>query len=301
MDKNNGPRSAASVVQWQNTSFPSSIRGFDSPRSLHRQWVLPPETGYIHGGGIPPNTCQKRISRDTLWRETPFARSTLIALLTLSLAGCQTTAKHTQVSLVEPSASIARPVGGVYYTIKKGDTLMDISRRYGVDVKEIAQANGIRDTGSIKRGHAILIPSTSPTRVALKKPESTPVANDPFVWPVRGTVVSSFGSKSGKVRNKGIDIRADEGRSVVASRAGRVVFCDDAFKGFGKTVILDHGDNFQTVYAYNAIILVGLGDLVRQRDEIARVGSTGRAKEPTLHFEIRKSGEPQNPFSYLSK
>jgi murein DD-endopeptidase MepM/ murein hydrolase activator NlpD len=79
------------------------------------------------------------------------------------------------------------------------------------------------------------------------------------------------------------------------------VFCDEWLKGFGKTVILDHGDNFQTVYAYNSAILVNIGDVVGQNTVIARVGRGGRAKEPSLHFEIRRSGESQNPFYYLSR
>ena len=120
-----------------------------------------------------------------------------------------------------------------------------------------------------------------------------------FTWPVTGSVMVPFGAKIDKSRSKGIDIRVYEGENVRASRSGRVVFSDDHFKGFGKTLILDHGDKFQTVYAYNSDILVRVGDAVKQKDVIARVGRTGRAKEPCLHFEIRKDGEPQNPLYYL--
>jgi len=209
--------------------------------------------------------------------------------LTLSLAGCSTAAKQTYSRT--PASAIVTPVpdGGAYYTIKKGDTLMSISRQYGVDVNEITLANDIKNAGKITRGQVIIIPSRSP------------ITKDRFVWPVKGAVISRFGSSNGQIKNKGIDIRTSEGKSVVASRSGRVVFCDDAFKGLGKTVILDHGDSFQTVYAYNSIILVNPGDIVRQNAEIARVGSSGRAKVPTLHFEVRKDGVPRNPVSYLSR
>jgi lipoprotein NlpD len=80
-----------------------------------------------------------------------------------------------------------------------------------------------------------------------------------------------------------------------------VVYRDSQLKGFGQTIIIDHGDGYQTVYSYNSAILVNVGDDVRQRDAIAKVGSSGRAKEPTLHFEIRRNGEPHNPEFYLSK
>jgi len=125
-------------------------------------------------------------------------------------------------------------------------------------------------------------------------------ANEKFIWPVNGTVISTFGIQVDKLKNKGIDIKAEDGGRVLASKSGRVVFCDDQLKGFGKTVILDHGGNYQTVYAYNSDILVNVGDFVSQKAVIALTGKTGRAKEPCLHFEIRKDGEPQNPFHYLS-
>lgn len=135
------------------------------------------------------------------------------------------------------------------------------------------------------------------------KPEpmtyTRPSGSHTFVWPVTGSVISYYGAKFDRVKNKGIDIRAGAGASVRASMSGRVVFCGERLKGFGKTVILDHGDNYQTVYAYNSDLLVKAGDRVEQNHVIARVGKTGRAKEPSLHFEIRKSGEPHNPFHYL--
>jgi lipoprotein NlpD len=109
----------------------------------------------------------------------------------------------------------------------------------------------------------------------------------------------SFATKVDCIRNKGIDIRAEKGAAVKAARSGRVVFRDDKFSGFGRTLIIDHEDGYQTVYSYASEILVKAGDEVRQHDIIARVGRTGRAKEPCLHFEIRKNGEPQNPYYYL--
>ena len=121
-----------------------------------------------------------------------------------------------------------------------------------------------------------------------------------FAWPVRGEVISFFGSKFDRSKNKGIDIMCSIDTDVRASHAGKVVFCDDKFKGYGKTVIIDHGNDFQTVYAYNSSILVKVGDAVEQNSVIARSGRSGRAKVPSLHFEIRRSGEGVNPLSYLS-
>jgi len=146
----------------------------------------------------------------------------------------------------------------------------------------------------------LLIPSPARQVAAPKYSASYSAGNDSFVWPVSGYVLVPFGAKIDRIKNKGLDIRAAEGANVKAARTGRVVYCDSRLKGFGKTVILDHSDNYQTVYSYNSDILVSVGDIVQQNETIARVGRTGRAKEPSLHFEIRKDGEPQNPAYYLS-
>ena len=128
-----------------------------------------------------------------------------------------------------------------------------------------------------------------------------PSKKELFAWPVNGTITSYYGSKIGRVKNKGIDIRAGEGTSVRAAKSGKIVYCDSELRGFGKTVIIDHGNKFQTVYAYNSDILVRVGDVVEQNMVIAKVGKTGRAVEPSLHFEVRRDGAPQNPIYYLKQ
>ena len=165
----------------------------------------------------------------------------------------------------------------------------------------LAQANSISDSKTIEVGQVLIIPGAGVVGAVKKTVNYSPGRSTSFMWPVNGCVEASFGSKVDKAVNKGIDIRAGEGMNVVASRGGKVVYCDAYLKGFGQTVIIDHMDGFQTVYSYNSDILVSVGDIVQQRDVIARVGSSGRAKEPMLHFEIRKNGEPQNPELYLSR
>jgi murein DD-endopeptidase MepM/ murein hydrolase activator NlpD len=210
-------------------------------------------------------------------------------ILILALTGCKTVSA--------PYVADTKTVGGIYHYVKGGETLWSISRLYDVDIKSIINANNIYDTSSINRGQRLLIPGAGKQEEDRKSLSS----KDSFVWPVRGTVISYFSSTMDRAKNKGIDIRAQEGSSVRASRAGKVVLCDQWLKGFGKTVMLDHGDNFHTIYAYNSMILVNIGDMVEQNSVIAKAGRTGRAKEPSLHFEIRRDGVPQNPFYYLSQ
>jgi murein DD-endopeptidase MepM/ murein hydrolase activator NlpD len=100
--------------------------------------------------------------------------------------------------------------------------------------------------------------------------------------------------------NKGINIQTYGSPNVVASRSGKVVFYDDNFKDFGKTIIIDHGDGFSTVYARNSQVFIKIGDYVQRGTLIAKAGSTDRDKNTYLHFQIRKGYIPQNPYFYLS-
>ena len=219
-------------------------------------------------------------------------RLTFSILLMFGAAGCATAPAPMQIQ-----APVAANTGAIHHTVKSGETLWGISKMYGVDLNNLLKANNISDSSTIERGEVLIIPGT----YAHKETPRYYATNESFAWPVRGCILAPFGSKVDKVINKGIDIRVSEGASVKASRSGRVVYCDSHLKGFGKTVIIDHGDGLQTVYSYNSDIMVSVGSDVSQRETIARAGRTGRAKEPSLHFEIRKDGEPQNPLYYLPR
>jgi len=208
----------------------------------------------------------------------------------LSLAGCATAHHPASVTEIQDIRT-----NGLYHTVRSGETVWQIAKLYDIDAEALISANSLSSARALEKGQVLAIP-----RVKKERPIVRNYApRDSFVWPVKGGIISAFGSKVDKARNKGIDISSVDGADVRASRSGTVVFCDERLKGFGKTVILDHGDNYQTVYAYNSQILVRVGDMIQRSDVIARVGRTGRAKEPSLHFEIRKNGESRDPFYYL--
>ena len=121
-----------------------------------------------------------------------------------------------------------------------------------------------------------------------------------FVWPVQGRVSSYFGEEADGIRNKGLDIASEDRSFVRAAQDGIVVFSSPSLRGFGRTIIIEHDDGFETVYAYNSELLAKTGDVVKQNDCIARVGTSGRARQPMLHFEIRKDGRPRDPLEFLS-
>ncbi len=247
---------------------------------------------------------------------------TVAIILTLLTSGCATKSRATirsgassydrtsmiiRSSDIEPSAPeptkpviVKKSQSATRHIVKAGETLWAISKMYDVDVTALARENALSNSGTIEVGQVLSIPGNNPRRIS-KQVNYSPRRSAEFIWPVSGQVAAYFGSKVDKSVNKGIDIRSSEGANVIASRGGKIVYCDSKLKGFGHTVIIDHMDGFQTVYSYNSLIVVKVGDVVEQNDVIARVGSSGRANGSMLHFEIRKNGVPQNPEFYLSR
>jgi murein DD-endopeptidase MepM/ murein hydrolase activator NlpD len=87
---------------------------------------------------------------------------------------------------------------------------------------------------------------------------------------------------------------------VVATASGRVIYSDDRMRGYGNTVILDHGGGVQSLYAHNSKLLVRVGDQVASGEPIAVMGRSGNATGEHCHFEIRRNRVPVDPMAYLS-
>jgi septal ring factor EnvC (AmiA/AmiB activator) len=124
-------------------------------------------------------------------------------------------------------------------------------------------------------------------------------------YPVRGEVVEGFGRTkhpdfSAEFFRKGIAIEAPLGEAVKAVEGGNVIFAD-RFSGYGKMVIIDHGQRYYTVYAHLSEILKGAGQAVQKGDAIGQVGDSDSLRGTRLYFEIRKDGKPLDPVSWLRK
>ena len=124
-------------------------------------------------------------------------------------------------------------------------------------------------------------------------------------WPTEGRVVSAFGAQvhprfGTRTFRNGVDIEGGEGRDVAAVFGGHVVYTG-WFKGYGNLIILDHDNEYYTLYAHVAAILVKEGDDVKQGQRIGTVGDTGSLEGPRLYFEVRFEGKPQNPEQWLRK
>ncbi len=123
-------------------------------------------------------------------------------------------------------------------------------------------------------------------------------------WPTKGKVAFRFGRQKNPnfntvIFNKGIGIRAPLGQQIKAIHNGTVLFAD-WFRGYGKLIIVDHGQGFYSLYAHASEFLVETGDAVRAGQVIARVGETGSLEGPQLYFELRFKGEPQDPLVWLA-
>lgn len=206
-------------------------------------------------------------------------------------------------------AAVPPAKSGVYHRVERGQTVWRIARAYGVDLATLAAVNRLGDARRIEVGQQIFIPGAANAVDVTPPTAAIPAASvarvpiegsEDFIWPVRGRVIAYYGAGTPHGPNKGMDIQAPAGTQVLAARSGRVVFRDENLRGFGKTVIVEHGDELATVYTHLASLAVSADQIVHQGDIIGFVGSTGRANAPFLHFEVRRRHRPENPIYFLS-
>lgn len=115
-------------------------------------------------------------------------------------------------------------------------------------------------------------------------------------WPIKGAVARGFQDGG----NKGIDITAHEGESVAVAANGKVVYSGQGLIGYGNLIIVKHSDQYLSAYGNNNRLLVQEGNEVTAGQSIAEVGPLG-GRQPSLHFEVRRTGKPVNPLDYLPK
>ncbi len=216
-----------------------------------------------------------------------------------------------------------------YHMVKKGDTLYSISKKYNTDITSLSRINHLT-SNSLYVGQQLLIPSgvsssrsffapkssyysvkttssqknTSTTNYSAKQKYTSAVTvsknrKSKFSWPVKGVVISKFGSVGKGMHNDGINIKAAKGTSVNAADAGTVIYAGNELRGYGNIVLLQHSDNWVTAYAHNDRLFVKKGQKVIRGEKIASVGSTGGVSSPQLHFEIRAGKSALNPLNYL--
>lgn len=224
----------------------------------------------------------------------PHLKNSLLAIsccvLAVFLSSCAPLATEPEI-IVSPFPEPEHQ--GIYHKVAKGETIWRVAKAYHVSISDIIQANNIPNAAQIEVNQLLFIPGAYDIKSISQDLDQAP---NEFIWPVNGKVIGFFHQNSNGKYNQGIDIKADYGSKVVASRAGTVVFAD-YLPGYGQTVMLDHEDGFYSVYSHNYDVFVKLGDAVLKRTEIARVGTENKLSY--LHFQIRRNALEQNPLHYL--
>ncbi|MCK4679739.1 peptidoglycan DD-metalloendopeptidase family protein [bacterium] len=199
-----------------------------------------------------------------------------------------------------PSARFLRPgqilevpdTDGTYVNLKKGDTVSGICKKYEVGLTDLVNANPGVDIANLHIGDKLFIPGSGALAQLFR-----------FGWPVHGRISSRYGMRLHPVYRRrmmhtGLDIAAPHGTSIRAALQGRVIFV--GWKGgYGKTVIIEHPNGYETLYGHCSTILVKRGQIVKKGERVAKVGSTGVSTGPHVHFEVKKAGKRTNPESVL--
>jgi lipoprotein NlpD len=128
--------------------------------------------------------------------------------------------------------------------------------------------------------------------------EKIKIDKNKFIWPVRGSVKTSFGIQPNKTYHNWITFVSSAGTKVKAAASGTVIF-SSRLKNYGETVIIRHKDNFATVYTHLKKRFVKTDQNVKKGEAIAEVGETDDAGEAYINFEIRLQGKARNPLFFL--
>jgi len=204
------------------------------------------------------------------------------------------------------------------HVVRTGETLYAIAWRYGLDPAELARWNRINDASLIYPGQVIRLTrppgmsASTGTRSSASsgssasgntRPPTAPklpaIPNQPppkWSWPASGAIAVEFGKRPGS--GTGLLIAGRLGQPIRAAADGKVVYSGGGLIGYGQLIILKHNATYLSAYGHNSSLLVKEGQSVKKGQQIATMGE-GPGREPRLHFEIRKNGEPVNPRQLL--
>ena len=207
---------------------------------------------------------------------------------------------------------------GIYYTVKKGDTVQSIAARHNATVDSLTQANTLSKDEVLSPGSSLFIPGVtalpSHAETVNSEPLSQQADSSPykreqeiaeeelvrdanletsFTMPVQGRVVKKFKEQG----SEGVDFACRRGEKVVAAAAGKVLFAS-AHKSFGNTVIIQHSKSLITVYAFLSEFRTKEGATVKLGELIAICGQSGINVTDALHFEVRLGGKPVDPLTF---
>lgn len=221
----------------------------------------------------------------------------------------------TEYSLIrEGQQLVILPTDGVLYEVKKGDTLGKIAAIFSIDIQKIQTVNELAGIQSLSIGQRIILPDAvrqlpriaRPTQSIIGKirdvikgqrraPQETIIASGArLLWPTSARRITQYFSW----RHPGVDIAGPTSNRIYAALAGRVIFSGWQ-RGYGYTILIDHGRGKVSRYAHARQLLVKSGATIEKGDTIALMGSTGRSTGPHLHFELSINGRRVNPLGFI--
>jgi murein DD-endopeptidase MepM/ murein hydrolase activator NlpD len=247
-------------------------------------------------------------------------RQSRLLLLAVLLCACA----HRKAAVARPAPLRPGEQRGAMHHVHPGETLWRISRTYDLPLESILRENALEDPSQLEEGTLLFIPGAE-RELRVPAAGEAPVARvqarlshrigpaeipraglhalDPAAhgellsWPAPGVLISGFGARE-RDQHDGIDLACPEGTPVRAALDGVVLFAGEQ-RGYGNLVLVAHEGDLVTVYAHNSENLVRKGERVSRGGEIARVGHTGNATGPHLHFEVRVSAHPHDPLGFL--
>ena len=187
---------------------------------------------------------------------------------------------------------------GIYYTVKKADTLESIAAQYDTSASRISTVNELF-TDTLTPNVSLFIPGAKMDWMNRQE-----INGDLFTWPIKGYITSNYGYRlspfDGKTRefHYGLDIGAPMGAPIKAAMAGRVsqVGYSDSL---GNYVIITHHSGYRTLYGHMSVVRVAAGAYVETGQRIGDVGISGLTTGPHVHFTVYKNGVTVNPRSLM--
>jgi lipoprotein NlpD len=255
-----------------------------------------------------------------------MAWAALALACAVALGACGTTEKRAPVEdrgmvprgAVATATPVSPPPPGFenagkpgYYTVRQGDTIMQIARERNLQWRDIARWNNLDNADVIEAGQVLRVepPPGATATPAAPPPASTQTAAVPrttppppppveeqiaLIWPAAGSVIAGYD----EANNKGVDIAGKAGDPVLAAADGKVAYAGPGPRGYGNLILIQHNNTYLTAYAHNQKLLVKEDQSVKKGQKIAEMGNSD-ADRVKLHFEIRRSGKPTDPARYL--